>query len=189
MTIHDGHGRVRAFVENKFWAGLTDAQPVSCLGDLPEGLPAALLFIVPQQRVATVWNELKLRCCRDGLEWEDGPGTCTVIWSRVGRKTLLITSWTHVLEGLLDAAHAGEHDSIRQDILQLRGLTNRMDAEAFLPIRADEVTDQKNDPDCGHVAGEMSTLRNSLPEIIPRLVYVALRTPPMPERLLKLRLA
>ena len=28
-----------------------------------------------------------------------------------------------------------------------------------------------------------------LPDIIPRLVYVALRTPPMPERLLKLRLA
>ena len=27
-----------------------------------------------------------------------------------------------------------------------------------------------------------------LPDIIPRLVYVALRTPPMPERLLKLRL-
>ena len=31
--------------------------------------------------------------------------------------------------------------------------------------------------------------RFDLPEIIPRLVYIALRTPPMPERLLKLRLA
>ena len=31
--------------------------------------------------------------------------------------------------------------------------------------------------------------RFNLPDIIPRLVYVALRTPPMPERLLKLRLA
>ena len=30
--------------------------------------------------------------------------------------------------------------------------------------------------------------RFDLPDIIPRLVYVALRTPPMPERLLKLRL-
>ena len=142
LTIHDDHGRVRAFVENKFWAGLTDAQPVSYLGDLPEDLPAALLFIVPQQRVTTVWNELKLRCGQAELEWRDGPGTRTVTWSRVGRKTLLITSWTHVLEGLLDAAHSGEHDSIRHDILQLRGLTSRMDSEAFLPIRADEVTDQ-----------------------------------------------
>ncbi len=31
--------------------------------------------------------------------------------------------------------------------------------------------------------------RFDLPDIIPRLAYVALRTPPMPERLLKLRLA
>ena len=31
--------------------------------------------------------------------------------------------------------------------------------------------------------------RFDLPDIIPRLVYVALRTPPMPEKLLKLRLA
>ena len=31
--------------------------------------------------------------------------------------------------------------------------------------------------------------RFDLPDIIPHLVYVALRTPPMPERLLKLRLA
>ena len=31
--------------------------------------------------------------------------------------------------------------------------------------------------------------RFDLPDIIPRLVYVALRTPPMPERLLKLNLA
>ena len=31
--------------------------------------------------------------------------------------------------------------------------------------------------------------RFDLPDIIPRLVYVALRTPSMPERLLKLRLA
>ena len=31
--------------------------------------------------------------------------------------------------------------------------------------------------------------RFDLPDIIPRLLHVALRTPPMPERLLKLRLA
>ena len=143
LTIHDSLGRVRVFVENKFWAGLTDAQPVSYLGDLPEDLPASLLFIVPQQRVTTVWNELKLRCSDAELEWQDGSGTRAVTWSRVGRRTLLITSWAHVLGGLLDAAHSGEHESIRHDILQLRGLTSRMDAEAFLPIRPEEVTAQE----------------------------------------------
>lgn len=51
LTVHDIHGRVRAIVEIKFWAGLTDAQPVSYLGTLSDD-PAALLFIVPQRRAA-----------------------------------------------------------------------------------------------------------------------------------------
>ena len=143
LTIHDSHGRVRAFVENKFWAGLTDAQPVSYLEDLPDDPPTALLFVVPQQRVTTVWNELKLRCTLAEFEWLDAPGKRSVTSSRVGCKTMLITSWTHVLEGLLDAARSGEHDTIRHDILQLQGLTSRIDSEAFLPIRADEVTSQE----------------------------------------------
>ena len=92
--------------------------------------------------MTTVWNELERRCGQVKFDWQDGPGTRAVTWSRVGRKTLLITSWNHVLEGLLDAARSGEHDGVRQDILQLRGLTSRMDSEAFLPIRADEITDQ-----------------------------------------------
>ena len=125
------------------WAGLTDAQPVSYLADLPDDPPASLLFIVPRPRVATVWKELRLRCSAADLEWEDASGETNVTCSRVGRKAMLITSWAHVLEGLLDAARAGEHDTVRHDILQLQGLTSGMDAEAFLPIRGDEITDQE----------------------------------------------
>lgn len=143
LTVHDSRGRVRAFVENKFWAGLTDAQPVSYLRELPDDPPAVLLFVVPQRRVTTVWNELRLRCHQAELKWGDGVETGTVIWARVNSRVLLITSWSHLLQALLDAAHTGGHDAVRNDILQLQGLTGRMDAEAFLPIRADEVTDQE----------------------------------------------
>ena len=143
LTVHDIHGRARVIVENKFWAGLTDAQPVSYLGDLPDDPPASLLFIVPQRRMATVWNELKLRCTQAKLEWVDTPGESNPSCARVGSRAILITSWTHILGRLLDAARAGGYDAIRHDILQLQGLASRMDAEAFLPIRADEVTDQE----------------------------------------------
>ena len=143
LTIYDRHGCVRVFVENKFWAGLTDAQPVSYLEHLPDDPPSALLFVVPQQRVASIWSELKRRCAQAGLEWENASVNSIIKCSRVGCKTLLITSWTHVLEGLLDTARAGEHDTIRHDILQLQGLTNRMDSEAFLPIRSDELTSEE----------------------------------------------
>ena len=143
LTIYDRNGAAQTFVENKFWAGLTDAQPVSYLKDLPEDPPSTLVFIVPEQRVTTVWNELKERCLQAELEWVDGQSTRSVIGADVSSRTLLITSWKFVLDGLLQAAHSGGHDAIRQDILQLQGLTSRMDSEAFLPLRADEITDQE----------------------------------------------
>ena len=123
LTVHDSRGRVRAFVENKFWAGLTDAQPKSYLAQLPDDPPATLLFIVPLRRVATVWKELERRCSEEEDEWVDVQYETNVACSRVGCKAMLITSWTHVLERLLNAARAGEHDTIRHDILQLQGLT------------------------------------------------------------------
>ena len=139
LTIHDSEGRARVFVENKFWAGLTDAQPVSYLSHLPEDPPSALIFIVPEQRVSAVWRELRDRCSEAGLEWADAAGNR----AHIGSKIILATSWGRVLERLLDAARSGGHDDLGRDILQLRGLTNRMDAEAFLPLRGDEVTDQE----------------------------------------------
>ncbi len=142
LTVRDDEGIARVLVENKFWAGLTEAQPVSYLGDLPEDGSGALLFIVPRSRLPSVWHELRRRCSEAGLEWEDGAGTAAITWARADRKALVITSWAYVLGELLHAALAGEHDGIRRDIFQLRALTSRMDSEAFLPIRGEELTDQ-----------------------------------------------
>ncbi|MCY4503627.1 MAG: hypothetical protein OXE57_18985 [Alphaproteobacteria bacterium] len=139
LTIHDNEGRARLFVENKFWAGLTDAQPVSYLDHLLEDPPSALVFIVPEQRISTVWHELRARCSDAGLEWKDAAGNR----ARVGGKTMLVASWKYVLETLLDAARSKGHDEVRADLLQLQALTNWTDSEAFLPLREDEVTDQE----------------------------------------------
>ena len=43
---------------------------------------------------------------------------------------------------LQEATHEGGHDPIVRDVHQLRELTDRMDSEAFLPLRADEITNQ-----------------------------------------------
>ncbi len=135
LTIHENGGERLLFVENKFWAGLTDAQPVAYLDALPPG--GALMFITPDPRVNTVWDALKARCLQAEREWETGDDG-VFRWSRVGGKTLCITSWRHVLESLLFESP----DKHKADILQLRGLTEKADSEAFLPIRAEELTDQ-----------------------------------------------
>ena len=143
LTIYDRDGHVRVFIENKFWAPLTEAQPVSYLGSLPEDPPSALVFIVPEQRVSAVWQELKKRCCDAHLDWTDPSGTGSVKCARVGCKAMAVASWEYVLERLLDAARSERHDTVRDDILQLQGLASRMNLEAFLPLPDDEATDQE----------------------------------------------
>lgn len=145
LTIYDTDGHVRVFVENKFWAPLTKAQPVSYLGNLPEDPPSALVFVVPEQRISTVWQELKERCILADLEWADAPSRVSVVNARIGSKVMLITSWDYVLTRLLDAARSERHDTIkiRNDLFQLQGLTTQMESDAFRPLRDDEATDQE----------------------------------------------
>lgn len=142
LTIHDTDGHVRVFVENKFWAPLTEAQPVSYLRSLPEYPESALVFVVPEKRVATVWQELKERCKKEGLECEDLVKNGQVRKVRVGSNRMLITNWNHVLEKLLNAAGSLD-EVIQHDIHQLQGLVNRVDSsDEFLPLRDEDVTDQ-----------------------------------------------
>ena len=62
LTIKSKDGNIRLLVENKFWGGLTDAQPIKYLEVLPKDLNSALLFIVPKARMTTVRHELIKRC-------------------------------------------------------------------------------------------------------------------------------
>lgn len=143
LTIHDTDGHVRVFVENKFWASLTEAQPLSYLRTLPEKPESALVFVVPEKRVATVWQELKERCKSEGMELEDLVKSGPVQSARVGGNRMLITNWDFVLNKLLDTACSMD-DEIQHDIRQLLGLVNRVDSsEAFLPLRDENVDDRE----------------------------------------------
>ena len=135
ITVDDEDGATRAFVENKFWAGLTDQQPVAYLNALPED--ATLLFIVPEQRIPTVWSELKKRCRDAGLDLTDESSRRV----RIGTRSMSVASWNHVLGLLRNTAAAGGHHVIECDVQQLQGLTDRVDSYAFLPLRPDEITE------------------------------------------------
>ena len=143
LTIRDTEGHSRVFIENKFWAGLTDRQPVSYLNALPENPRTALIFIVPEQRVSFIWNKLKERCVQESLDLTDDSNESGITWTCAGSRTLLITSWPHVLSVLREAARTNGHNTIECDILQLRGLTDQIDWDAFPPLREDEVNDQR----------------------------------------------
>ena len=163
LTIRDKDGVIRILVENKFWAGLTAAQPVAYLEALPPEASSALIFIVPHQRMMGLWRELKEKCLHNGVELGSESKASTITWAQTGHRTLAITSWKYVLGTLEQAASEDEHSAIRQDIIQLRGLTDQMDVGEFLPLRDDDVT-------AVNVARRLINYSEMIEEIVDHLV-------------------
>ena len=122
LSIHDTGETVRLFVENKFDALLQPSQPVGYLEALPDHPASVLAFIVPGERLDSLWSELKAKCVSEGRDLADEslPGDPRRI--RVANRTMLITSWKRVLDALQRVAAERGHSAVEQDIAQLRGL-------------------------------------------------------------------
>ena len=166
LTICGTDGVVRILVENKFWAGLTSAQPVAYLEALPADESSALVFIVPHERAYGLWGELRKKCRSSKINLGSESKGDGITWARAGQRILAITSWKHVLGRLEEAA---ADPAVRQDIAQLRGLTDRMNADAFLPLREDEVTD-------ANVARRLINYTGLINDIVGRLVTDSVAT-------------
>jgi hypothetical protein len=141
LAAKDAAGSEVAIVEAKFWAPLTDRQPNGYLDRLSASA-GLLLFIAPARRFEPLWPELLRRCksvgrqvtreARHGAEWR-------VAGLSDGR-VLALTSWRAVLEALHTGLQVAGELPAAADVLQVRGLADRMDAEAFLPLTSEELT-------------------------------------------------
>lgn len=146
MKCRDDKGQLRVIVENKFWAGLTDNQPVTYIHELFDTPPvgaAALLFVVPETRLQLVWNEVVTRCKDAGIAVGKAKKHEAMTFAEIGvGHYIAATSWGALLDALSAATPlAGEADR-RNDIAQLQGLCRKMEEEEFLPLRGEEVTNQ-----------------------------------------------
>lgn len=147
VTIKDETGTKRVFIENKFWADLTPAQPVEYLCALPSDSPSALIFIVPAARVRDVWQQLADRCLENEMPLEDVTGSAPLVCARIqdSERFLIVTSWRRVLDVSRGAAHDARDTSAHEDIGQLRGLAARQDTEAFFQLEGDESSPENDD--------------------------------------------
>ncbi len=123
LTGFDSHGLVRVFIEAKFQATLTKHQPVTYLQDLPDEKPSALLFVVPPERLAEIWEELQGRVAKaDNLYLCNEHVEPEIRWGDVGEnRKLVLTTWRFLLDGI--AAHASS--AVAQtvnDIHQIQGV-------------------------------------------------------------------
>lgn len=137
----DQHNKERVLIEAKFWAGLTDNQPVAYLERLPENQASALLFVAPAKRLEFLWQEM-CRLVREAkIELIRGHEE-TNLWSATvgGKRLLMLTSWTYLLDRMDSRASTSRESHTESNIQQLRGLAEQMDdEEAFLPLRREEL--------------------------------------------------
>ena len=134
LAGYDDDGAVRVLIEAMLWAGLTRSQPNGYFRWLPLDRPAAVLFVAPATRLARLWPEL----CRRADEQftiigATTPGDLRAATVSGGERRLMLTSWVALL-GLMERVASGAVDrDAEADVGQLRGLIDRIDAEASVP--------------------------------------------------------
>jgi hypothetical protein len=148
MWGFDGSSTPRVFIENKFWAGLTENQPVEYLRLLagkPD--PAVLLVVVPESRLETVWQQFGHRLADAGLSRSllnqlAGVSRAEAIdfGSALANKPILaVTSWAKLLSAI--EAELTDEPHSRSDLFQLRALCDA--ADNYAPFSTTELTNQR----------------------------------------------
>ena len=128
-----------------FWAGLTDNQPVAYLREISRlGRPAVLLVVVPAAREQTIWRELLARLNAAGISSAEQAPPAGVVFSattEVG-PIIALTSWPRVLSAI-EVEVAGDQ-RVLADLTQLRALCDAADRQAFAPLSAEDISDQRH---------------------------------------------
>ncbi len=140
LVIYDYENKIpRIIVENKFWASLTKYQPIKYINQLPDTKHSVVLFIVPEERKRSIWNELKIRCKDEGQDLVDESHDSPILWGRLGEyRKLAVTSWKYTLRNLESAG-----EETLKEIHQLRDLVDKLTTITFSPLQPYELENFK----------------------------------------------
>ncbi|MBI5768313.1 MAG: PD-(D/E)XK nuclease family protein [Verrucomicrobia bacterium] len=145
MWDRDEASRPHVFVENKFWAGLTENQPASYLRILEkQDHPTILLVIAPKARMQTLARELERKLGEAGIVATEqaAPAGLVCSFTTSIRPSLALTSWEKLFSFL--ELELADDPTARNDLQQLRALCDAVDDEAFAPFSAEQVSDQRS---------------------------------------------
>ena len=126
LACYDEEGEVVAFVEAKFWAGLTHHQPVTYWEELPDDRAAVLLFLAPDSRIdqGPLWGDLVDRLHKSGHELGP-PDRCKGLVTapaKVGQRRLMLASWHLLLDRMAQRAKENGDAQTCFEIAELQGL-------------------------------------------------------------------
>lgn len=135
MVGADSDGKEHFLCEMKFYAGLTDNQPLGYLKRLEENGGKGLIFVCPKSRKEVLWYELKKICEKAEKSILSITENCV----SVDGINMAIITWTEIISFLMNTAEASAEHLIA-DIKQLKGYCDQIDSEAFIPFKSEELT-------------------------------------------------
>ncbi len=142
MAGYDKNSVTCLLVEAKFWAALLEGQASGYSRHLDQPGPAVMMLISPEVRIPNLWVEIRRQMEGEGtveiMEPTPGVRRAKVVRTEPGDTELqvMLVSWTRLLNRM-DAL--ASDDAAKSDIRQLRGLAQRADAEAFLPLHIEDM--------------------------------------------------
>ena len=124
FVVRDGAGEECCIVEAKFWAGLTDNQPLMYLRRLAGREGTAVAFVCRPSRIDALWAELRVRCSQGNV----GLAETHIRGGRAALTTLgpllAVLSWEVLLTHLLQEAERQQDESAATDLRQVVGLAD-----------------------------------------------------------------
>lgn len=137
MAGYDDNNNELILIESKFWAGLTENQPLGYLKRLKENESTSkkvLVFICPENRKISLWGELLRICKLNYSNLEEETMQFTILVDGI---YMTIVSWRTVTDLLMQIL-SSEHSILVGDLQQLQGLCEEMDDQAFIPFKPED---------------------------------------------------
>ena len=126
LACFDEDGAPVALVESKFWAPLTQHQPVTYWKALPNDRPAVLLILAPASRIdqGSLWGELEERLRDAGHELcpgDEGEGLVAAT-AKADRRRLMLAGWDLLLDRTAERTKRDGDAQACFEIAELQGL-------------------------------------------------------------------
>jgi hypothetical protein len=112
-------------IEAKFWAGLTEHQPISYLKRIHNG--GVLVFLAPERRLNSLGNEVGSKLGR-----KEKTGSAIIEVSP--NTSIVFVSWTKLLDSLWNHALNSSEQTTLHNLYQLKSLVEKLDTEGFIPL-------------------------------------------------------
>ena len=136
ISGYDMYGKEVLILEAKFWASLTDNQPVAYLERLKKD--SALVFICPTLRVRPVFDELIKRVTTSQFKCKTNKETHSIVFEN--NIHLTIKTWNEILQTIKIHLVQDNEQLLISDLDQIIGLCDTIDSNAFLPIQSDDLS-------------------------------------------------